>query len=178
MESLRLARRRPLPDGSSSMESLRLAFGLCTRSFAVRAPCAHQRKSNASHKAKRFQKRADHREGLGKDCDHHFPFPRARTKGRVMLRTRQSVSKDGAVAQWLVKGQSLSTIPFPPSPLLLAAAASARRPYQAVAQERDPPPMTKGAALLPRPSCVPLAFAFGYRSAPFRGSGTLAASAA
>ena len=27
------------------------AFGLCARSFAVRAPCAHQRKSNASHKA-------------------------------------------------------------------------------------------------------------------------------
>ena len=35
----------------------------------------------------------------------------------------------------------------------------------AVAQERDPPPITKGAASLPRPSCVPLACAFGYLSA-------------
>ena len=34
-----------------------VAFGLCAGSFAVRAPCAHQRLGNASHKAKRFQKR-------------------------------------------------------------------------------------------------------------------------
>ena len=33
------------------MDSLRFAFGLCARSFAVRAPCAHQRQGNASHKA-------------------------------------------------------------------------------------------------------------------------------
>ena len=47
-----------------------LAFGLCARSFAVRAPCAHQRKSNASHKAKRFQKRAGQRQGPKKDCEN------------------------------------------------------------------------------------------------------------
>lgn len=63
-------------------------------SFAVRAPCAHQRRGNASLTAKRFQKRAGHRQGRGKVCDHHSPFPRARTKGRGMLRTRQSASKD------------------------------------------------------------------------------------
>ena len=63
-------------------------------SFAVRAPCAHQRKSSAAHKAKRFQRRAGHRAGARKACDHHFPFPRARTKGRAMLRTRLSASKD------------------------------------------------------------------------------------
>jgi len=63
-------------------------------SFAVRAPCAHQRRGNASHMAKRFQRRAGHGQGLGKDCDHHFPFPRARTKGEAMLRTWQSASKD------------------------------------------------------------------------------------
>ena len=63
-------------------------------SCAVRAPCAHQRKGNASHMAKRFQRRAGHRAGARKACDHHFPFPRARTKGRAMLRTRLSASKD------------------------------------------------------------------------------------
>ena len=45
------------------------------------------------------------------------------------------------------------------------AVASARRPYQAASPAR--PTTTKGAALLPRPSCVPLAFAFGYLSDPF-----------
>ena len=61
----------------------------------------------------------------------------------------------------------------------LVAVASARRPYQAAATsaaapakgnaDNSParPPTTKSAALLPRPSCVPLAFAFGYLSALF-----------
>ncbi len=73
-----------------------VAFGLCAGSFAVRAPCAHQRLGNASHKAKRFQKRAGtgavgerraiitslslfqkrrgHRAGLGKVCENRSPF--------------------------------------------------------------------------------------------------------
>jgi len=92
-----------------------------------------------------------------------------------MLRTRQSASKDGAVAQWLVKGQSLSTIPFPPSPLLLAAAASARRPYQAVAQQRDPPlgaaanQALKGfTAMMPQYNCPSLKSSVRMRSQPSR----------
>ena len=56
MDSLRVARRRPLPEGSPPMDSLRFAFGPC----AAVLPCA----------------------------------PRARTKGRAMLRTRLSASKD------------------------------------------------------------------------------------
>ncbi len=47
-----------------------------TRSrFAVRAPCAHQRPANASHKATRFQKRAGHGRGPRKPRASRKPFP-------------------------------------------------------------------------------------------------------
>ena len=48
-------------------------------SFAVRAPCAHQRQRNASHKAKRFQIRTGHGHGGRKMSDYHHPFPPPKT---------------------------------------------------------------------------------------------------
>ncbi len=73
------------------------------------------------------------------------------------------------------KGQSRSTIPFPPSPLLLAAAASARRPYQAVAQQRDPPfgeaanQALKGfTAMMPQYICPSFRFSVRMLSQPIR----------
>ena len=140
--------------------------------------------------------------------------PRARTKGRAMLRTRQSASKDapatgqgrerlaiiislspvrappekqmlrtrqsasknapatGQGRERLAIITSLSPVRAPPEKHMLRTRQSASKNAPAhlaptVAQEHAPPPMTKGAALLPRPSCVPLAFAFGYLSAPF-----------
>ena len=44
------------------------------RPSASRMPFPHQRQGNASHKAKRFQRRAGHGRGQGKNCDYHFPF--------------------------------------------------------------------------------------------------------
>ena len=84
-------------------------------------PCAHQRRENASHMAKRFQKRAGHRPDGRKVCENRFPFHRQMPNGR------------------------------------------ARSP--------SGPPKTKGAAFLPRPSCVPLAFAFGYSSTTYSTTG-------
>ena len=51
------------------------AIVLVRSRFAVRAPCAHQRQSNASHKAKRFHKRAGHSPGPRKACASRNPFP-------------------------------------------------------------------------------------------------------
>ena len=58
-------------------------------SFAVRAPCAHQRKSNASHKAKRFQRRAGHRQGRERLARIATPFS---TEGEAITRERHSRS--------------------------------------------------------------------------------------
>ena len=55
--------------------SIRFALGSCARSFAVRALCAHQRQGNASHKAKRFQKRAGHGRGSRKAQRFAYAFP-------------------------------------------------------------------------------------------------------
>ena len=55
---------------------------------AVRAPCAHQRQGKASHKAKRFQRRAGHGRGSRKVCENRATL--SRTNGSQTLRTRQS----------------------------------------------------------------------------------------
>ena len=58
--------------------SNRFAIVFERSSLAVRAPCAHQRLANASHKAKRFQKRAGHRRGLRKTLRFAPPFHSSR----------------------------------------------------------------------------------------------------
>ena len=58
-------------------------------SFAVRAPCAHQRKGNASHMAKRFQRRAGHRQGRERLARIATPFS---TEGEAITRERHSRS--------------------------------------------------------------------------------------
>ena len=72
-------RRHPLSEGSSPLAPHWLCLWVVRSSFAVRAPCAHQRQGNASHKAKRFQRRAGHRRGARKALRfaHTFLAPKA-----------------------------------------------------------------------------------------------------
>ena len=88
-------------------------------SFAVRAPCAHQRKENASHMAKRFQKRRG--EGSGRERIARSPslFPVCADRWG-----------NGRLARC---GRARS----PSGPRL--AVASARRPYQTAATSAASP---------------------------------------
>ena len=150
-------------------------------------PCAHQRKSNASHKAKRFQKRAGHRTGPRKVCDHHFPFPRARTKGRAMLRTRLSVSKDVPGHRTGPRKACDHHFPFPHARTKGRAKCFAQGKALPKTRRRISRRRSRSSATLPNDkgrgiAAAPLVRAIGFRLwlsfSPFRGSGTLAASAA
>ena len=88
MDSLCFVRRHTLPEDSSPLGSIRFAFGLCARSFAVRAPCAHQRQGSASHKAKRFQKRAGHRAGTEKGLRESLNLSLPKAKPSLVKGTR------------------------------------------------------------------------------------------
>ena len=80
--------KAPLPEGSSSMEMHPLCPWAVRSSFAVRALCAHQRKRNASHKAKRFQRRRGGGVGRERIVRSSRPFPRGRAPNNKGRRTR------------------------------------------------------------------------------------------
>ena len=82
-DSIRIARRLHSPMAPRQRIALDLPLA-CAHAVLQCAPRARTTgKANASHKAKRFQRRAGHRTGPRKACDHHFPFPRARTTGKA-----------------------------------------------------------------------------------------------
>ena len=80
------------------------------RPCASRMPFPHQRLGFASHKAKRFQRHAGHGRGQGKVCDHHSPFPRARSKGHAAPTASPTMANNHASC----KGYDPQTHPPPP----------------------------------------------------------------
>ena len=64
----------------------------------------------AKHSAKRFQRRAGHGRGQGKVCDHHSPFPRARSKGHAAPTASPTMANNHASC----KGYDPQTHPPPP----------------------------------------------------------------
>ncbi len=74
--------KAPLPEGSSPMAQHSLCLWAVRSSFAVRAPCAHQRKRSAAHMVKRFQRRRGG--GLGRERFVRItrPFPAAHQRKR------------------------------------------------------------------------------------------------